>query len=415
MHTDPSYPAFPIFSLLGAILVLIPLPWHLQAWNSGTCLFMIWTAVASLNLFINSLVWHGNVNNVAPLWCDISSRLVVGAAVAIPAASLCINRRLHAIASIQSTTVTRAEKKRAVIIDLSIGLGIPLLQMILQIIVSGHRFDIIEDVGCYPFTFNTPPAYPLVTAWPLAISLVSACYGALTLRAFFRQRAQFKDVVSSHSSLTVNRYFRLMALATMEFVITIPICSYGIYLGLSTNSVSPWRGWADTHFDYGQIGQVPSVLWRMNRNNEISIELTRWSVVFTAFVFFGFFGFAMEARKNYHKAYLFVAQRLGLQPKLAAPALPSAMYWAKPPPTSSFDLSEKSTPTLVSHVVPKALPPPKCPSFSASSPDSSMAFFQSPVSGGFEVSISKVRYPSRSSSPESHLEHVAHPSPTHHV
>lgn len=68
---DFTYPLFPIFAFLGFILSLIPLPWHLQAWNSGTCYYMIWTSLACLNQFINSIVWHGNALNPAPIWCDI--------------------------------------------------------------------------------------------------------------------------------------------------------------------------------------------------------------------------------------------------------------------------------------------------------------------------------------------------------
>lgn len=125
MPTDASYPAFSIFAFIAFVLVLIPLPWHFQAWNSGTCLFMIWTAVGCLNLFINSIVWRNNAIDWAPIWCDIctcrsgficfassnsiiASRIIVGLAVAIPAASLCINRRLYKIASCQTVTITRA-------------------------------------------------------------------------------------------------------------------------------------------------------------------------------------------------------------------------------------------------------------------------------------------------------------------
>lgn len=68
---DPTYPLFPILAFLGFILVLIPLPWHLEAWNTGTCLYMIWAALACLNQAVNSVVWHGNALNVAPVWCDI--------------------------------------------------------------------------------------------------------------------------------------------------------------------------------------------------------------------------------------------------------------------------------------------------------------------------------------------------------
>ena len=118
---------------------------------------------------------------------------MLGSSFAIPAASLCINRRLYQIASVQSVTKTRAEKRRDVIIDLAIGVGLPILGMILRecyradssrvfpdlpldTVVQAYRFSIYEEVGCAPFTWNTPPAYPLFYCWPTVIGLVSASY-----------------------------------------------------------------------------------------------------------------------------------------------------------------------------------------------------------------------------------------------
>lgn len=78
------------FSFITLILVLIPLPWHLEgelpfvvfsrihpdivlpaAWNTGTVLYMLWTATSLLIHFINSIIWDGNVVNHSPTWCDI--------------------------------------------------------------------------------------------------------------------------------------------------------------------------------------------------------------------------------------------------------------------------------------------------------------------------------------------------------
>ncbi|KAH7924989.1 fungal pheromone STE3G-protein-coupled receptor [Leucogyrophana mollusca] len=309
--SDPSYPAFPIFAVIGSILVLIPLPWHFQAWNSGTCLYMIWTALGLLNMAINSIVWRSTAINYAPVWCDISSRLIVGVAVAIPAASLCINRRLYKIATVSTVTTSRAQKRRDVIVDLTIGLGIPIVQMVLQFIVEGHRFNIFEDVGCYPYTFNTPLAYPLSIVWPVVIGLISAVYCILTLRAFMKRRAQFSEFLSSTTSLTISRYFRLMALATLELLCTTPICAYGIYLNVATAPIEPWKGFADAHYNYSRVVEYPAVIWRMNFTSVVSLELARWSLVFCAFAFFGFFGFADEARKNYRRVYAAAAKCFG--------------------------------------------------------------------------------------------------------
>ncbi|KAJ7864691.1 STE3-like pheromone receptor [Mycena leptocephala] len=110
----------------------------------------------------------------------VASKLIVGIAVAIPAASLCINCRVYKIASCSSVSVSKAEKRRAVL---------------------NSRDDIIQNI--------VPPT-PLL---PLTTSLTSACYVALTLRAFLHRRAQLAQFLSSSITLTANRYFCLMALA----------------------------------------------------------------------------------------------------------------------------------------------------------------------------------------------------------
>lgn len=129
--TDIAFPLFPLLSLIGFVLSLIPLPWHLQVWNSGTCYFMIWSAISCLNKFVNSIVWAGSAADSAPALCEIcasaafstiallvtnwvhlnspATRITIGASVGIPAASLCINRRLYMIARVQAVSVTRAE------------------------------------------------------------------------------------------------------------------------------------------------------------------------------------------------------------------------------------------------------------------------------------------------------------------
>ena len=111
---------------------------------------MIWAGLANLIYFINSIVWNGRVGNYAPVWCDIceshkssnggqgiytilaAAKYIIGLNVALPACCLCINRRLYHIATANAVTVTRAEKRRAVLVDLAICIGIPALSMILR-------------------------------------------------------------------------------------------------------------------------------------------------------------------------------------------------------------------------------------------------------------------------------------------
>lgn len=50
------------------------------------------------------------------------------------------------------------------------------------------------------------------------------------------------------------------------------------------------------------------MFWRHDPRDEISIEMGRWLCVACAFIFFGFFGFADEAKKNYRSALRSVAK-----------------------------------------------------------------------------------------------------------
>lgn len=286
---------------------MIPLPWHLESWNVGTCLYMIWAGLQSLIMGINSIIWRSNVINSAPVWCDITTRFIVGASVAIPACSLCINRRLYHIASISSVTKTKADKRRDIMIDLAIGLGLPILQIILYYIPQGHRFNILEEVGCWPTVYNTPVAFALVYTWPLIIGCVSAYYSIYSIIYFARSRAQFIELLSMNKNLNSSRYLRLMGLAGIELLCTIPLSSYYIYLDV-TEGIYPWQSWENTHLEFSNVGQFPSIVWR--GSTETVTETTIWFTVVCPFIFFAFFGFAAEARKNYHLAYLSIAKRL---------------------------------------------------------------------------------------------------------
>ncbi|KXN85251.1 Pheromone B alpha 3 receptor [Leucoagaricus sp. SymC.cos] len=308
-----AYPnwVFSLFSLIGFLLCCIPFPWHLEAWNTGTCLYMAWTGLGCLNFFINSIVWNGNAVNWAPVWCDISTKYAVGLNVAIPAASLCINRRLYNIASVRTVTITRAEKRRQILIDLAIGLGLPILEMILHYIPQGHRFNILEDVGCFPHTYGTWVAFVIVNTPPVAIGLVSGAYAILSIRAFYKTRAQSKEMLSAYSNLTSSRYFRLMALAATDVIFTVPLGIY-VIVNNARGQIPPWISWADTHWGFSRVDQIPAMLWRANSRQAIGIEMFRWSTVICAIIFFLYFGFADEAIKNYRSAVSSVAKRVGI-------------------------------------------------------------------------------------------------------
>lgn len=174
---DPTYPLFPIFAFLGFTLTLVPLSWHLEAWNSATCYYMMWSSLACLNQLVNSVVWAKDAIDHAPIWCDIcefpamscsgrilsqgraATRITIAASVGIPAASMCINQRLYGIARVHAVMITRSEvssnvpvyqhnysrhtqKRRAVMIDTLICVLFPII--VVALCKSDSQLDLVH-------------------------------------------------------------------------------------------------------------------------------------------------------------------------------------------------------------------------------------------------------------------------------
>jgi pheromone a factor receptor len=119
-------------------------------------------------------------------------------------------------------------------------------------------------------------------------------------------------MVASNRNPNQNRYIRLIALSCTQVILTLPLHCYQIYYSSILIRVQPWISWASTHSHYSHVGQFPSIIWRATPTAEASLEINRWIIVSSAFVFFAFFGFAEEARKHYRLAYTVATQRLHL-------------------------------------------------------------------------------------------------------
>lgn len=249
---------------------------------------------------------------------------MIGLNIAMPAAALCIARRLYHISTLQSVTVTQAVKRRHVIVDLLIGLGLPVMEMALRAsllliyvsaheltlhidyIVQGHRFDILEDVGCVPSTYISWPAFALVSLPPVIIGLVSAVYAVLNIIQFRKLHDQINDF-AGFRNLTTIRYLHFICLSSVDIIFTIPLSAYN--LSTDVRNIRPWISWADTKWAFSNVYTVPSVIWRSDPATVRVIELNRWIVVLCAFVFFAFFGFTAQSRENYRLCILVVAKR----------------------------------------------------------------------------------------------------------
>jgi pheromone a factor receptor len=68
-----------------------------------------------------------------------ATRFQIALNSALPACSLCIQRRLYKCTTVTTGGATREEKRRDIVIDLLIGIGIPILQVVAR--NSAHRYS----------------------------------------------------------------------------------------------------------------------------------------------------------------------------------------------------------------------------------------------------------------------------------
>jgi pheromone a factor receptor len=75
------YPIVPLFNFLAGALALLLLPWRLHSWNVGICSAIVWNAILCFCCGINAVIWKDNVDDVAPVWCEIGEISVISAQV----------------------------------------------------------------------------------------------------------------------------------------------------------------------------------------------------------------------------------------------------------------------------------------------------------------------------------------------
>jgi len=247
---------------------------QLHAWNVGSILFLAWIGLSCLSLGINSIIWNHNTVNWAPVWCDITSRFNIGISIAIPAVVLCINRRLYLLASPTSVLPSEVDKRREIMIDIAIGIGLPIIVIILLFFAQDSRFAILEDIGCCSRISSTWVAIIVISVPPILLELIAGVYGCLSIHAFYKRRSQLNESLSSHQNLNSNRYIRLMCFSIFDLVIGTPIAVTYMYFAIL--DISPFPGLTSEHSHISQVIQVPAIVWRATTTSELSSELNRW-------------------------------------------------------------------------------------------------------------------------------------------
>ena len=260
-------------------------------------------------------------------------RFVYASAFALQCCSVLLLRRLEAIAATRYVSLTDSAKKRRTIIELVVGLLLPILYVALAIINQGHRYDIIEDFGptmsIYPsvlsIVFSTVPtllASVVATLYACKSQLCSASRGSLQLSLLFQflnlldglvlcaywlflRRRQLSAVLSSSGSgINISQYVRLFALSCMEILWTVPVnwtLQMQNIFNRSGSILYPYQSWAYVHYGYWRVWQYSLDDLRqtaVGRRNLPIMYLGSMSIAVSCFLFFGFLGTSTEISRD---------------------------------------------------------------------------------------------------------------------
>ncbi|KAF8332022.1 GPCR fungal pheromone mating factor [Cantharellus anzutake] len=214
--------AFSVLSGVSIFLLLASLPGHLAAKNHAVLPFACWSLVGCCVYFINSLLWQKNARNFAPVWCDISSKLLVSLETGLSSSTLCISHQLFDIMTKPSLFQGAREFRGGITYCVGLGICAPCMVMVIHFAIQGHRFDILEGIGCEP----SAPANRLMTSlliiWPPVTGIVSIVYTVLSAKAFFIRRR----IIPSHQILRLPagnsaRFVRLVSFVIIQTLILI--------------------------------------------------------------------------------------------------------------------------------------------------------------------------------------------------
>ena len=171
MHAE-----LPVGAFVAALLVLVPLPWHWRACNVATVSIIAWLFVSNIVYAINSIIWAGNVEDSAPVWCDISefdlshlqccflqailaTKVQVGANMALPACCLCICIHLERIASVRQVCTSHSDKVRRMVFDGALCWAIPMIYMALRVYIFCSQRVLCVNHCCRLYCSRSPIWY----------------------------------------------------------------------------------------------------------------------------------------------------------------------------------------------------------------------------------------------------------------
>ncbi|KZV68625.1 hypothetical protein PENSPDRAFT_509203 [Peniophora sp. CONT] len=263
-----------------------------------------WVLMGVVMIAIQSIIWSDTYENLAPVFCDITSHLQIGINTGIPACVLLITRRLWLIIGGDLELGGYKVLKEAGI-DYFLGIGLPILDMGLYYIVQGVRFQVVEGFGCIAAVFPSGVSFLLLDVWPLVFAIASSSlYSWRIVLHLHRHKCNVSGMLRGHVGSDRSRHVRTLALGCAGTVLSLPtavITAFNLYF-LATPSPVFWPGWQPIHSDWEPV-LMPMQAWRTDQISTMVVYWDQWINVVFSVAIFVLFGLTQNARARYTKAY----------------------------------------------------------------------------------------------------------------
>jgi hypothetical protein len=223
-----------------------------------------------------------------------------------------------------------------------------------DVIVQGHRGNIIEGIGCSPTTYNVTLAYPLVYTWPPVISFIAVVYGCLAFRGFLKMRKTLDARFNSESHMDKGYYLRLMGFSLIPLFFMLPLSLYILIANLIVGP-RPWISWEDTHLSFNRFDRFPAAPLEADLRVYSTFVVNIWGNTLCWVLFVIFLGMGPAHRKQYRRWFFSILRPIGIKP----PSSPVDSPWRPEEITGVSTTHTKSISILLRYYAPegsKSLP-----------------------------------------------------------
>ncbi|KAF6745598.1 pheromone receptor [Ephemerocybe angulata] len=212
---------------------------------------VFWLFLGNLMHGVNSSLFADTVSVSSFVWCDISTKVVLGVNAAVPGAFICIGRRMELISSTRKIHDNPTVKRNTMIFEILLCYIVPVIYMVLHLLAQHHRFDIIEDFGCFAAVHPSTPGVVLVWVLPLLLGAAALLLSSLALKNSLQvSKAAFSVHLESRTpTISASLFIRRVATSIVMACITVITALFSLF---SVPTLIPWKSWAYAHADMGR-------------------------------------------------------------------------------------------------------------------------------------------------------------------